>query len=74
MFVVVETQRNADNTVSVLTSSYASENEAYSNYHRVLTYAAVSDIPVHSAFLLVDDGNLLKSECFKHEAESEATE
>lgn len=67
MYIVIETQTNSNDTVSTLVSSYADRNAAENKYHLVLASAALSQLPVHSAFMLSDEGFLIKSECYKHE-------
>lgn len=69
MFIVLETQTNKDGTVGTIPMAYENENEAKSKYHAVLSAAAISSVPVHTAFLLTDEGMLYSSECFKHEVE-----
>jgi len=69
MFIVLETQTHADGTVGVIPTAYTNENEAHSKYHAILSAAAVSSIPKHTAFMLTDDGYVLESRCFKHEQE-----
>lgn len=70
MYIVLETQTNKDGTVGTIPMAYENENEAKSKYYAVLSAAAVSEIPVHTAFLLTDEGMFLNSECFKHEVEA----
>ena len=67
MFIVIELQKSS--TLSVLTNTYETRNQAEQKYHTVLAYAAVSDIPKHSAVLMNEDGTGIKSECFEHEVE-----
>ena len=74
MFIVVEAQVNADKTVGVIPTAYENENQAKSKYHTVLSAAAISSVPIHTAFLLTDDGYAISSECFRHEVESEEQE
>lgn len=68
-FIVVEAQTN-DGTTALLTSVHATQNEAESKYHLVLSAAAVSNLPRHSAALLDETGYCLKSQCYEHEAAS----
>lgn len=65
MFIVLEVQVNANGTVSTLVDSFADMNQAESKYHQVLAAAAVSNIPKHSAFLLIDDG-FIESKSYTH--------
>lgn len=74
MFIVLETQTSADGTVGVISNTYSDKNEAKSKYHLILSFAATSSVPVHTAFILTDDGYVIQSECFKHELEVEPDE
>lgn len=67
MFIVIELQKS--DTLSVLSDTYETRNQAEQKYHTVLAYAAVSEIPKHSAVLLDEDGTFIKSESFEHEEE-----
>lgn len=67
MFIVMEIQKG--NTASTIVNTYDTRNEAENKYHTVLAYAAVSNVPKHSAVLLNDDGTYIKSESFEHEVE-----
>ena len=73
MFIVIEIQTYTDGTVGTLVNSYANRNEAESNYHRILQAAAISNLPMHTAFVLTNDGFVVKSECYTHEIEPEPT-
>lgn len=44
-------------------------NEALSDYHRILQYAAISQNLVHAAVVLRDDGVQVAGQCFKHGSE-----
>lgn len=70
MFLILEVQTNNDGSVSTLINSYENQNEAESNYHRVLMNAAISQLPLHTAFMLTNEARVLKSECYKHEQEN----
>lgn len=71
MYIVLEIQRNADNTVGTLIYSYENQNQAESKYHEVLSYAAVSKVPSHTAVLLTEDGYKLASQNYIHEDSAE---
>ena len=74
MYIVLETQTYIDGTVGTLINTYTDTNEAESNYHRVLMAAAISTVPIHTAFMLTDSGQIIKSESYKHEIKSEEPE
>lgn len=65
MFTVVELQRNGD-TLTVLTDTYSDLNQAKSKYHTVLAYAAISEVDIHAASLLDDEGICILHEAFDH--------
>ena len=67
MYIVLETQSYDDGTVGTLVSSYEERNAAENKYHLVLAAAAISDLPRHSAFMLSDEGYLVKSESYTNE-------
>lgn len=67
MFIVIELQKS--DTLAVLSDTYETRNQAEQKYHTVLAYAAVSEVPKHSAVLLNEDGTYIKSESFEHEVE-----
>ena len=66
-YVVMEIQTNTDDTVGTLVSAYNDRNEAESAYHRVLSAAAVSLLPVHAAILATTDGGVLESRSYTHD-------
>lgn len=65
MYIVIEIQTS--NTVATLVNAYEDRNQAESKYHQILTAAALSSVPKHSAVLMNDEGNRIKSECYIHE-------
>lgn len=67
MFIVLEIQTST--TVATIVNSYEDRNEAESKYHQILTAAAVSSVPKHSAVLMDDEGNRIKNEVYIHEGE-----
>ena len=65
-WVVLEIQTAEDGKVSTIATPFADQMEAESEYHRVLTYAAVSTLPRHAASLLSTEGTLVESRCYAH--------
>lgn len=65
MFVVIELQQYND-TLQHIVTTHAALAEAESKFHTVLSAAAVSAVPVHSAVLLSGSGNVIKSESYRH--------
>lgn len=67
MYIVIEIQTNADNTVGNFVWAFATENEAFAKYHSVLAAAAVSALPCHSCVILRNDGIQIAGQVYKHE-------
>lgn len=66
--VVTELQTFDTGAVQTLNYAYDNENSALAKFHSILASAAVSALPVHACIVYTNDGTLLRSECFKHEA------
>lgn len=66
MYIVIELQKNADGVVSNIVTSHETLPEAESKYYSVLAAAAVSQIPVHSAIIVSEEGFPVKHQCYKH--------
>ena len=64
MFFVVELQTNKDGTAAHLVTQHATKNEALSKYHDILHYAAISELPVHAAVVLDEQGRQIAREAF----------
>ena len=67
MYIILETQTNPNGTVGTLINSYEDRNAAESKYHNVLAAAAISQLPLHCAFMLTDEGYTIKSEVYRHD-------
>ena len=67
MFYVIEIQKQPNDTFAHLVTTFENESEAKSKFHQILSYAAVSSLPVHTAIVITDEGTLLMRECYKHE-------
>lgn len=65
MFIVLEIQSD-ETEVTVISNSYEERNDAEKKYFLVLAAAATSDIPIHSAVMLTQEGYYCKSESFNH--------
>ena len=68
MYVAIEQKLKQDGTYEVSTFKKETRDEAEKAYHSILSSAAVSVHPVHSAAIMNPEGKLLKSECYKHDA------
>ena len=64
-YLVIELQ-TTENSVANIVTTHDTINQAESKFHQILTAAAVSAVPAHSAVILTDEGHMLKQECYKH--------
>lgn len=69
MFIVIEIQATNE-SISTIVNDYSDRLDAESKYHQILTSAAKSSVPKHSAVLLNDEGQRINSECYVHEGEA----
>ena len=70
-YLVMEIQTQANGTVGNFVWAFDTQDEAYSKYFSVLSVAAVSALPMHSAVMIGNDGNLYAQQCFVHETKGE---
>ena len=74
-FYIIEIQQNAAGEFGHLDQRAYDANptkarlKAESQYHEVLSAAAISELPQHSATLLASDGRCIMNQCYKHTAE-----
>jgi hypothetical protein len=66
MFIVVELQKDSEGVVSNIVTDYENLAEAESKYYTILASAAISNVPVHSAIIVSDEGFPVKHQCYKH--------
>lgn len=66
MFIVLELQTNTEGQLGNIITTYADQAEAESKYYQILSYAAVSNIPIHTALIITSEGLTLKSDCYQH--------
>lgn len=66
MYIVFEIQKNQNGSIGTLVNSYEDRNTAEQKYHMILSAAAVSSLPVHTAVMLMEDGYLIKKETYRH--------
>lgn len=72
MFIVLELQTQADGSVIIGTPiQRETRNEADSDYHRILQYAAISALPEHAAVIIDEAGNRVDGKCYRHPPEPE---
>lgn len=70
MFIVIEMQtNNGATTVVTPIKTFTDINEAYEEYYRILMYAAVSKLEVHTAMILTETGDVVRVEHFAHGTE-----
>ena len=69
MYVAIELKEKADGSLEVSTFKKDTRDEAEKAFHSILTSAAVSTNPIHSAVILNPEGKLLKTECYKHDTQ-----
>jgi hypothetical protein len=72
-YIVLEIQTNNDGTIGTIITSFDTRNQAESQYHLVLSSAAVSKLPMHSASMLTSDGKMLACQSYTHAVEPEPT-
>ena len=68
VYIVIEIQAD-DSTAATIVNSYTDRNLAEQKYHNILSAAAVSAVPVHSAVMLTGDGTRIKGETYRHSEE-----
>lgn len=68
-YLVIELQTNRDESVAQLVTVHDTRDEAESKYHTVLSYAAVSALPIHAAVMITSDGATIKHETYYHTVE-----
>lgn len=67
MFIVIEMQTNTDGSLGNLVYKYNTKAEAESKYHAILSAAAISSLPVHTALMTNEYGMDVKSQYYIHE-------
>ena len=72
MYVAIELKLKKDGTFEVSTFKKGTKEQAEQAYHSILSSAAVSEHPVHSAIVLNEFGTVIKqAESYKHEEKEE---
>jgi hypothetical protein len=66
-YLVMEIQQFEGGGTSTPVYGYDTREKAESKYHQVLSSAAVSSLPIHSAILCTVDGAVLEAKCYRHE-------
>ena len=65
-YIIIEIQTAQDGTVATLVTTKDTRNEADSTYYSILSSAALSELPTHTAVLMTSDGNPIRTECYRH--------
>ena len=68
-YIIIETQTTNGVTAVVTPVVKTNFHEAEQEYHYKLSFAAVSTVPIHSVTMITERGNIVKHECYVHEAE-----
>lgn len=67
-YIVMEIQSGDTIETATIVTKYNTRQEAESKFHQILTAAALSSVPSHSAIMMSDEGFPLRNECYKHVA------
>ena len=70
LYIVIELQSTGE-SVSTLTWSYETQEQAMAKYYSILAVAVTSSVPIHSAVILTDRGEIVRAERFYHARESD---
>lgn len=72
MYIILELQATDTDVAIVPPVKHQTRAEAEQAYHQALAYAAVSAVPVHSVLLMTGEGQVLRSESYKHGGDNES--
>lgn len=64
-YYILEIQKNAEGTYSHLVTTADTRKQADSAYYGVLQYAAVSNLPLHTAVLLDETGLVYANKAYQ---------
>ena len=67
-YVVTELQTN-NGTTATLTNVFDSFPLAEQKFYQILSFAVVSEVEIHAAFIVDENGFMLKTESYKHPKE-----
>lgn len=68
-YLILEIQTAADGTVATLITQKDDLNQAQSTYYSILSAAAISQIPLHAAALMTNEGIVLMFQSFDRREE-----
>lgn len=66
MFIVIELQKMAEDKLTPQQTVHATKEEAESKFFSIMAYAAVSEVPVHSATILNEKGEPVMYKHYTH--------
>lgn len=69
MFIVMELQVNAEGQVGNIVTTYSTLAEAQNKFYTICAFAAISEVPMHSAVILDQGGVLIDRQTFEHAVE-----
>lgn len=69
-YIVHEYQTYEDGRVGTITNDYDRLEDAESKWHSILSAAAVSDLPCHTAVLTSADAQIWRAEHYEHTKEA----
>lgn len=67
-YVAIESVTKQDGTYVVSTYKKETRDEVEKAFHSILAVAATSANAIHAATILNPEGQLMKTECYKHNA------
>ena len=70
VYTTIENQFREDG-YGLLYDHFTDKSEAMAKFYTICAAAAVSEIPYHAAFLLADDGRIVRSEIFDRRTDEE---
>ena len=73
VYTTIENQFREDG-YGLLYDHYTDKDEAMAKFYTICAAAAVSELPYHAAFILADDGRIVRSEIFDRRTEEEEPE
>ena len=65
-YLVIEIQKTSEGVVSNIVTAYDDKKLAESAYYTILASAAVSELPLHTAMIIDDEGSVYQTRCYKN--------
>lgn len=73
-YTTIENQVREDGTKGLLYDHFDSEEQAWAKFYTILAAAAVSGLPYHAGFLILDNGMVIGSRVFDRRTVETAAE